>query len=488
MAKSQAHVFETRYFGLIIAAGLVVIFFLLGEYTSLFRTLGLKTLDLQYRMKTQFTQTSVQQGVTIQQQNPKISPNILIIGLDLNSLDKFGKWPWPRYRIADFINGFTRITDQSQRERALFLDIFFIDPDRLAYNDALLVKSIQDNKRIFLETVLDELPPPLTDEQEYVDREKVLAQNWGELTNVTGNWQGMYPFFGVEPPLIPYAKATHGYGHANFFQDKDATYRRQPLVAKFSEFIKSIPVQDLTPQTQIDPSKFQRLEWTDTNGIHHNIQYPLTASSIAGLEQRMRAEAPLKVIKTDQSGKVTEGYYEVKEYEDHFIPSITLSLAAEYFHKRISDLTVEIGKDILIPNPQEFDAATNKWVPYRRLIEPAVYDAKGQVTKPAVTEAVNEVRIPIDEQGTMLINFMGPPSSPTPTGHQTFPIRSFYGYAARATGPDPATWPRTRAVANDIIMVGAFAKGLSDEKPTPYGLMNGVEIHANALNTIITDN
>jgi adenylate cyclase len=38
-------------------------------------------------------------------------------------------------------------------------------------------------------------------------------------------------------------------------------------------------------------------------------------------------------------------------------------------------------------------------------------------------------------------------------------------------------------------MVGAFERGIAeDEKPTPYGLMYGVEIHANALNTIIMDN
>ncbi len=497
MAKSRAHLFDARYFGLIIAAALVVIFFLLGFYTSLFRNLGLKTLDLQYRMKTQFTQKSVQQGVTIQQQNPKISPNILIVGIDLNSLDKFGKWPWPRYRFADFINGFTRIQDQSQRERALFLDVFFIDPDRVAYNDALLVKSIQDNKRVFLETVLDEQAPPLSNEQEYFNREKILAKKWGELTNVTGNWQRMYPFFGVEPPLTPYGEAAHGYGHANFFQDKDATYRRQPLVAKLSEPVRTYRVNDLTSQnpgdelttqTKIDPAKFQRLEWTDKNGIHHNIKYPLTASSLSRLRAEMKADAPLKVVKTDQSGKVIEGYNEVTEYEDHFIPSITLSLAADYFHAKISDIKVELGNQIVIPDPQMYDTQSKKWVPYRKLIEPAVYDAKGQITKPAVTQAVSAIHIPIDAQGTMLINFMGPPSSPSPTGHQTFPIRSFYGYAARATGPDPSTWPRTRAVANDIIMVGAFAKGLSDEKPTPYGLMNGVEIHANALNSIITDN
>jgi adenylate cyclase len=38
-------------------------------------------------------------------------------------------------------------------------------------------------------------------------------------------------------------------------------------------------------------------------------------------------------------------------------------------------------------------------------------------------------------------------------------------------------------------MVGAFAQGIADdEKTTPYGLMYGVEIHANALNTILMDN
>jgi len=37
-------------------------------------------------------------------------------------------------------------------------------------------------------------------------------------------------------------------------------------------------------------------------------------------------------------------------------------------------------------------------------------------------------------------------------------------------------------------MVGAFAQGMADdEKLTPYGLMYGVEVHANALNTILMD-
>jgi adenylate cyclase len=45
------------------------------------------------------------------------------------------------------------------------------------------------------------------------------------------------------------------------------------------------------------------------------------------------------------------------------------------------------------------------------------------------------------------------------------------------------------AVGNKILMVGPFSKGIAeDEKTTPYGLMFGVEIHANALNTILMNN
>ena len=44
----------------------------------------------------------------------------------------------------------------------------------------------------------------------------------------------------------------------------------------------------------------------------------------------------------------------------------------------------------------------------------------------------------------MLINFMGDPSSANPEEHQTFPVRSYSGYAANPPPPDPARWPTTK--------------------------------------------
>jgi adenylate cyclase len=68
-------------------------------------------------------------------------------------------------------------------------------------------------------------------------------------------------------------------------------------------------------------------------------------------------------------------------------------------------------------------------------------------------------------------------------------VRSYSGYAAAPPPPDPARWPNTKRVGNMILMVGAFAQGTaSDQKPTPFGLMYGIEMHANALNTILMNN
>src|SRR5208337_1807020 len=110
-------------------------------------------------------------------------------------------------------------------------------------------------------------------------------------------------------------------------------------------------------------------------------------------------------------------------------------------------------------------------------------------TKPGTSRLVPELRIPIDETGAMRINFMGDPSSANPEEHQTFPVRSYSGYAGTPTVTDPAKWPATKKLENKIVMVGPFAKGMAaDEKPTPFGLMYGVEMHANALNTILMGN
>ncbi len=480
---------ETRYFGLVIGLAVFAAFSGLSFGTNLIKNLEQKALDVNFRLKNRFERTRIQEGVSIVQRNPKISPEILIVGIDDKSLSRFGKWPFPRYRHADLIDGFSHIKNQAERERALFIDIFFVEPDKDAENDARLIESFKDSGRVFLETVLQKSDYAPGTEDDFVAREKVLTDRLGTIRNVTGDWVKVATFNSVLSPLKPYARAAYGYGNATFLEDADKVYRRQHLVSKLAHLEKEIPLDELTVNEPIDRANFERLAWEDKESQIHEVAYPLTPRVISDLKRDVEKNAPPKAEDTNNDNKPDRYYYVVRKYQDTFVPAITLSLALEYFHKKLSDIEVVLGKYILIPSPQQFNVETQQWEPYKKVVIAPQYDADGNQVTPGVFREVPEIRIPIDERGAMLINFMGDPSSSNPDGQQTYPIRSYAGYAAAQSSPDPAKWPQTKKVANFILMVGIFAPGLAEDyKPSPFGLMYGVEIHANALNTILMGN
>ncbi|MEE8590987.1 MAG: CHASE2 domain-containing protein, partial [Spirochaetia bacterium] len=490
MAKKSSRFFETKYFGLIIGALVFALLLILSTQTVLISNLELNVLDFNFRLKNFTRRTRIQEGVTVEQRNPKISPDILIIGIDDKSLGIFGRWPFPRYTEANLINTFAKIRNQNERERALFLDIFFIEPS-VPEHDVIMVQSIAFNQRVFLESVLTRVPNPAGTEREYFERQDILYERFGKITKLEGDWTQVETLYGIYPSLKPYARAAHGYGHPNFVEDDDQVYRKQPMVLKSAVLLEEIPLDDLTPGslTEEERKDFTRLVWIDTEEVYHDVPYPLTEQGIENLGRTMEKKAPLKAEDTDNDKQPDRYYHVVRKYRDSFLPAITLALALEYFNKDLSDIEVVLGKHVRIPSPQQFNIETQSWEPYQLLVKPAVLDEESNVVRPAVTKPMDEIRIPINDRAQLLINYMGIASSASPRGHQTFPVRSFAGYASRVPNPDPARWPRTMAVGNKILMVGPFSKGIAeDEKTTPYGLMFGVEIHANALNTILMNN
>ncbi len=455
------------------------------QCTTIIDHLETKVLDFHFHWNARYTAgISDREGVTFRTQNPVIHPDILIVGVDTNALNRLGRWPFPRRIHADLINNFARIQNQNARERALFLDIFFSEPTQNPTSDAMLARSMENNQRVFLETVLTVDPPRMQDYDLIFNRQNVLFENVGQISNVSGDWQNMFPFEGVEPPVSPYGRAVGGYGHANYIADFDEVYRRQPLVAKSAELLAIYTIEDVLSGEEIPLGEFQRLSWTDQNGEQRNISYPLSAEEAEDLLAVIEKNSPKYYLNDDQ----TEYTYLVRQWQDHFVPSITLSLALEYFNKTLDDVELVVGDHITIRNPEMFNPQTGSWQDYQVLREPEQYNEDGEVISDAVYEVLPELVIPVDEQASMLVNFSGPRSSPSPRGHQTFPVRSYAGYASRVTGPDPDSWPPSRAADNKIVMVGAFASGMADdEKTTPFGLMYGVEMHANALNTILMD-
>ncbi|HRS03009.1 MAG TPA: adenylate/guanylate cyclase domain-containing protein [Treponema sp.] len=489
MARKRAKIFETKYFGFIIGLFVFLAILLLDTSTAIFSNLNTKATDLQFFLKGLVTATSVQEGVTVTEKNPKISDDIIIVGIDSRSLAKFGKWPFPRSTHANLIDAFTRIKDQNSRESSIFLDVFFIENDRKASEDARLITSIEQAKTVYLETLLDVGISDYTNHETMLKRQAVLFDRFAGFKNVSGPWQEMRDFRSVQAPLIPYAKAVSGYGHANYVQDVDQIYRRQALIAKLSTEVEQIPLQELQPGYSIDETQYERLVWYDTKGEVHNIATPVTKEILQQLEKELQRSAPPVILDKDGDGNPDEEYFIVRKIKDYFVPSITLSLACNYFGVDLSDLTVEIGKQIIIPNPTVKDAKTGNRIPYSIPIGRDEYDKEGNLIKAAPRRVLSEIKIPINENGEMVINYMGYRSSAALDGYRTFPVRSYASYAERAPGPNPETWPKTKAVDNKILMVGPFADGIAqDEKPTPYGLMYGIEIHANALNTILMNN
>lgn len=488
--KGRIKILEPKYFGLLIGLVVFLLVFAIGERTVLISNTEFKVLDFNFRLKNVVREENVQEGVSVKKLNPNISPAILIIGIDDQSLSRLGKWPFPRYEEANLANAFTRIVNQDERELALFMDIFFIEPDRVAEDDAVLVDAIKENQKVFLETVLTREAGTGASSEEFFERQAILNERYGTVTNVSGDWTEVNSYRGVLPPLKPYARATHGYGHAVFEDDDDEVFRRQPLVVRYSRLLEEIPLDELSPDTPVDRSKFEHFVWLDKENIYHNVPYPLDDKELAKLQKEMQRKAPLKSEDSDRDGNVDREYYVIRKYQDYFLPAITLSLALEFFHKELSDVEVVLPEYIRIPSPMQFNQETQDWEPYQLMVTPPVLDDENNVIQEGVYTQPDEIRIPINERGEMLINFMGVASSASPRGHQTYPVRPFSGYSMKAPDPDPETsyppWPPSQRVANRILMVGPFSKGIAeDEKPTPYGLMYGVEIHANALNTII---
>jgi adenylate cyclase len=427
---------------------------------------------------------TVQEGSIYSENNPRISQDLLIVGVDSSTLAEFGLWPFPRSRHADLINAFTRIKDQNRRENAVFLDILFVSETDDPEADAALAKALKESGRVFLETSIL-LPPNDSDEGESMElRERRLAERFGTITNVQGNWKDMETYHSVEAPRPQFQVGAAGYGHATFKEDRDKIFRRQPIVAKFAKLEETIPLDELKPGYAVDETAFERLAWMDKDGFYHNIKTPITEDSLVTLRRTMEASAPRKVDEVEG-----EGYFLVRRFKDSFVPAITLSLALNYFGKTMDEVQVVIGKYVRIPAPTRFDSETGTRVPYEITLKPAVTDEAGNEIRAAKTKVMPYIDIPIDANCKMLVNFMGPPSSDNPNDIQTYPIRPYAGYATRAPSEDPATWRPSMAVTNKIIMVGAFASGMSqDDKQTPLGIMYGIEVHTNALNTILMDN
>lgn len=446
-------VLKTRNFGFVIGFLFSAFFSVTGFSTGLFGDIEARLLDTFFSFKNPVGREAVQKDVWKTEKSKHVSDDIVIVGIDLKALQKFGTWPFPRDRHADLVNYLSRIKNQDERERSILLDVFFIEDGVDPSADASLASAISESGTVFLESILDSSSFGEDIDARMYTRQLPLIEKAGPWGAIHDGWKAIRPSLGLQTNVQSFNEAVRGSGVANVLDDESGKIvRRQPLVFKYAIHLGDLVLEDLEPGFALDEASFERLSWLDREGREHLVDLPLTEESIAALRNSLMDDAPPLLYDADGDGNPAEETRVLSAYRDVFMPSIAFALALDYWGASLSDCEVFPGKEIRVSRPNA----------------------------PILS-------IPVDDQCGMIINYAGPASSIAPDGYKTFPVRSYAGYS-RPTEEDSSTWADTRALGGKVVLVGAFDKGMADdEKQTPYGMMFGIEIHANSLNTLLTE-
>jgi adenylate cyclase len=159
------------------------------------------------------------------------------------------------------------------------------------------------------------------------------------------------------------------------------------------------------------------------------------ATALPGLNPRLA---------TKGADKITRRFAMVVKINDRYYPSTALWLAMLHYGVSIDDVAVHMGKHIILKN----------------------------ATIPASESAPSrnkDIPIPIDEQGSLLVNFYGSQGS--------FQVRSFSDVVEGRVSD--------RYFRDKVILVGVYAEGLQDIHQVPYGNMFGIEMIANVVTQLM---
>ncbi len=226
-------------------------------------------------------------------------------------------------------------------------------------------------------------------------------------------------------------------------------YRKNTVVDMLAAVSKKIPTVNQETMERIEmikplgtPAKDDHTQFVDiiTPPIKRIISSGVNiapATSLSGLNPRLAAKNADKTIRR---------FALVVKINDAYYPSTVLKMAMLYYGVKLEDLEINMGENIVIHN--------------------AIIPKSDTGTETALK---GDVIIPIDRQGTILINFYGRGGS--------FTVRSFSDIVEGKVS--------TKYFKDKIFLAGVYAEGLQDIHETPYGKMYGVEMMANAVTQLI---
>lgn len=199
---------------------------ILFTQTSILTGLEWGAIDFRFYMRDPSQKTvKLEEGVKMNRINPRARKDIVIIGIDEETVNDFSNqnihWPFPWDKHAKL----TRYISTG-KPAAILYDIMFLDHKP---GEAELAKSLKESKIAFIDYKFDieEVNKQLTD---HVERMELLNR---VKFPVSADDHTEQIVDAVTPPTPELMKSAKGVGFANVFPGRDSINRMMPLVLKY---------------------------------------------------------------------------------------------------------------------------------------------------------------------------------------------------------------------------------------------------------------
>lgn len=159
---------------------------------------------------------------------------VVIAAIDEKSIEKLGRWPWSRDKLAKLVDSLYR-----NGAELIVFDIILSETEK---NDAVLAKSLSDSSNVYLPVVFDEFAAKIGEKKgaEAMTKneaalEKTLVQNSFTVVNNPDEFNNYTPIIAhrILKPVPALINDAAGLGSINMTPDDDGVLRWETMVIGF---------------------------------------------------------------------------------------------------------------------------------------------------------------------------------------------------------------------------------------------------------------
>ena len=409
----------------------------------------------------------------------KGAEEIVVVAIDEQSIEKLGRWPWPRIYWAKFLRNLAKY-----QPRVIAMDVIFSEPDQ-NFN----LQILKELKQIYQNQNLKSLSEKTSSALKLIEAQQSLldkkinqlrkSQKKASSSQERKYLQNQIQILKSQKSILEELKAQL---QTSFTEEQD-------------QFLQTISAME--KQANTDQIFAQALDEVDNEVLGwFFFRYPQEARVLTPEENLRRLELvkpfSIKIIKylfganPEMLSRVVQPIYGFQVN----LPIFSERASGAGYFTAISDQDGIYRHALLIagyPPPEKFRPGDDYYLfpslslEALRLYlneEPVVVVNKINPTQGMIEKIqLGKFVIPVDEFGRMLVNYQG--------GYGYFPTYSFYEVYSDFAEKRKEGFNPEQVFKDKIVLIGATAIAIYDVRTTPFGSMPGVYMHANIIDNVL---